>query len=93
MIWDADIPSLLCKAQPYYEGHGESDVVLTVRWKALMENYAGTWAKLVCQGPVFAESLDEEDVQEHDFLVGEAEGYIHQFLEEPQGQDVAEVDT
>ncbi|KAH9822663.1 hypothetical protein DFH28DRAFT_1181544 [Melampsora americana] len=76
MLWDMYIKSLLDRSAPHCNEPEETDVVLRDRWIALMGRIRTTWLTLLHGNPVVAEGLDEEDLEEHRFPIGDdEEGY------------------
>lgn len=73
MVWDVYITSLLDKTKLHCDEPVESNSILKDRWMALVARNHTKWGNVIHSFPIMAEGVDEEDLEEHEFPVGEDE--------------------
>lgn len=81
MIWDSKVESLMLTTQRYSNTTPESDDALLVSWKDLIQRHIKIWEGIVEGTSVTAEDLDEWEILEQDFMVGEAHPEINDDVE------------
>lgn len=68
--WDVYIRPVLIKTEIYCDGLEESNSILKDRWIALVERNQPMWLSILA-GPALAEDVDEEDMEDYQFPLGD----------------------
>ncbi|KAH9815236.1 hypothetical protein DFH28DRAFT_893152, partial [Melampsora americana] len=71
MVWGTRIPTLLLKTQQYSDTTQNSDSRLLALWQKIISDSLKVWEDIVKGKTITAEALDQEEIMEQEFFIGD----------------------